>query len=141
MTIPAKMIKKVQNTKGTNQERGKEGKEYVRELHNGGPEKAETTRLGKRQHDVSEVAQRTRTIFRHEVKNYRIWLTINGEKTRMEVPLTKEIKQQLTKDFFWRREGLRSGIDRVVQWDFVGAPPNKELRDFLIQTRTPFFVH
>ena len=66
-----------------------------------------------------------------EAKNYRLWRQLKGEATaiRQVVPLTPFIQNQIHKDVLWRRAG--KGQQRVIQWDFVGAPPSTELRTLL----------
>jgi RHS repeat-associated protein len=123
---PTKSLNEVRETKGTNPDRGAAGKEYVRELNSGSGEKAENTRMGKRQHDVSYDAARTKTEMRHEVKNYRMWVTENGAPRLNTVPLTRDLREQIDKDFVWVREGRRLGEHRIVQYDFVGAPPSPD---------------
>jgi hypothetical protein len=136
-----KSLKQVQNTKGTNQERGAAGNEYIRELNQGSGEKTELTRKGVRRHDDHLASPRTQTDLRNENKNYLKWVTRNGQPVLNEVQLTKELREQIDKDFLWRREGRRQGIDRRVQYDFIGAPPSAELRDYILLREGTVHVH
>ena len=99
------------------------------------------TKIGERQHDISYPTLRTLTVFRHEVKNYLVWITKGGVVQQHEVGLEKPLAEQADKDLLWRREGKRLGEDRIVQWDFVGAPPSQELAEYLQARRIPYVVY
>jgi RHS repeat-associated protein len=124
------------NLKGTNVQRGNAGKVHQAELSGGDPkERVTDTALGPRLHDVRDERAADATSFRREVKNYRPWLTdAAGNKVQNEVRLTPEMTEQILKDKLFIHEGRKLGEHRVVQWDFVGAPPNAELRELLQRT-------
>ena len=129
----------VQNLKGTNVQRGTAGKNHQAELSGGNSrEKVTNTTLGPRLHDIRDERVADTTVFRREVKNYKLWLTdATGKKIRNEVKLSKEIYNQIQKDELFILEGQKIGEHRVVQWDFVGAPPNAELQEFLQKSGIP----
>jgi RHS repeat-associated protein len=139
--IPSQTLNQVRNLKGTNQERGAAAKERVRQMNQGGGERVTPTRAGKRQNDVAYDQPRSQTELQHEVKNYRVWITVEGEARLHEVELTPTLRQQAERNFWWRREGLRLGEDRLVQWDFVGAPPSQELAELLQFLKIPYVIH
>jgi hypothetical protein len=110
-------------------------------MNQGGGERVTPTRAGKRQNDVAYDQPRSQTELQHEVKNYRVWITVEGEARLHEVELTPTLRQQAERNFWWRREGLRLGEDRLVQWDFVGAPPSQELAELLQFLKIPYVIH
>jgi hypothetical protein len=131
---------KVQNFRGTNKQRGDIAKQHQAELSRGtGQEKASQTALGPRLHDVRDEPSSTNVVFRREVKNYREWLTLpSGEKVKNQVTPSKQILDQIHKDKLWLREGKKLGENRVIQWDFIGAGPSKELKDVLQRSGIPY---
>lgn len=54
------------------------------------------------------------------------------------VPLTPQIRTQVYKDVLWIRQGRFIGEDRLVQWDFAGAPPSDELATLLERWGLPY---
>jgi hypothetical protein len=136
-------LRRAQNKKGTNQERGAAGKEYVEGVSGevGGERKSRSV-LGYRQQDISEAIPRTQTDFRREVKNYKLYLTDEGgQRVENAVPLSDELLGQALRDAAWIAEGAAIGEHRVVQWDFVGAPPRADLAAFLNALHLPYQVH
>ncbi len=136
-----KTLNQVQNTKGTNPERGAAGKKHQAELSRGNPnEKKTETTEGDRYHDVRDEPSPPGTEMRREVKNYRIWVRRKGSNVseQQKVRLTKELLEQIQKDQAWVKEGQQKGIHRLVQWDFVGAAPDEALSGALKAAEMPF---
>jgi RHS repeat-associated protein len=135
----AQTQEQVQRQRGTNKERGDAAKEHQAELSGGtGKEKATQTAKGPRLHDVRDEPTSTDTTFRREVKNYRKWITLpSGKVVQNEVRMSSDMLEQIHKDKLWLQEGKKLGENRIVQWDFVGAPPNAELSDILSRSGIP----
>ncbi|HVT43620.1 MAG TPA: hypothetical protein VMT00_04450, partial [Thermoanaerobaculia bacterium] len=132
-------IEQVANLRGTNYERGNAFNEHLAQARMGKQEVSATTRLGKRIHDVGDI-RGLQTDLRIEGKNYRRFLTIGGQIVHREVPLTVEMRLQVYKDVLFVRAGRALGVDRLVQWEFAGAPPTRALAEFLQHWRIPY-VH
>jgi hypothetical protein len=126
--------------RGTGRERGLAFDEHLAEAHGGTPQSRINTPLGARVHDVGSVPTGTATEMAIEGKNYLRFRTVGGQAVRGEVLLTPEIKQQLSKDVLWIREGRKAGVHRIVQWEFAGAAPSPELAKALQRWGLPY-VH
>ena len=77
-----------------------------------------------------------------EVKMYQQYRSIEvapGEfaPQKVEVPLSAHIKEQISKDVALRNAD--SGFD--PRWEFQGAGPSQELRDYLTKARIIFIEH
>lgn len=127
--------------------RGSAGERYIAEargvVDKGGdmPAQRKTeTPLGDRFHDVRD-PNVYRGTFRYEVKNYKVYLTNKkGATYRNSVPLSQEHRVQVQKDTLWIREGRKLGIRRMIQWEFLGAPPSATLRALLLHHGINFVV-
>jgi len=117
--------------RGTGRERGNLFNQYLAEANKGTREVYAETQLGARFHDVGDIPTGTATKLRVEGKNYLKFKFVNGQAVAGEVPLTAEIHTQIYKDVLWIREGRKIGENRVVQWDFGGAPPSRRLAEML----------
>jgi len=116
----------VANYRGTGNQRGSIGEQHSAEAHRGRREVVATTGIGARRHDVA--AETGYDVeFRTEVKNYL-----------KPVPLTSRLYEEIVKEVLWRAEGRLAGKDMLVQWEFKGAPPSKELENALIFWGIPF---
>ncbi|MFK4222163.1 hypothetical protein [Streptomyces sp. NPDC019890] len=74
-----------------------------------------------------------------EIKTYQEYRTIKledggNQTTKVEVPLSKHIREQIHKDLALRE--MDPGFD--PRWIFTHAPPSLELRKYLIQARIIF---
>jgi hypothetical protein len=135
----SRTLNQVRGARGTNRDRGTAAENYKAELSRGSTDKkADNTPLGKRFHDVRDEPSEPGTVFRREVKNFRRFLTRDGKTVRNFVPVTRDIQNEILKDKLWIREGAKTGERRVVQWDFVGAPPNEDLEDLLQRVGLPY---
>jgi RHS repeat-associated protein len=133
-------LQRAQRAKGGNQNRGTQGEEYVEGVSGShGGQRAAQTDLGDRRHDITDDEPLSQTDFRREVKNYQLWNAAEGRWNA--VPLSEELFTQAVKDAEWVKEGKVIGQDRVVQWDFVGAPPSWELSNMLDHLNIPYVVH
>ncbi|WP_399924764.1 hypothetical protein [Streptomyces kanamyceticus] len=126
--------------------------EYFRQLYGGGAERhfpvpahshplypVETT--GGRKVDVPVDLPDGRTLA-VEIKTYQQYRTIRLDggalqATKVEVPLSKHIKEQIHKDLALRR--TNHGYD--PRWVFTHAGPSPELRNYLIQARIIFIEY
>jgi hypothetical protein len=66
-------------------------------------------------------------VLANEVKIYQEWRTVRGAPQQVSVPLTDQIRQQVLKDAWLRRNA--PGYD--PRWMFLDAPPSAELAVFL----------
>ena len=126
------------------------GEEYARESHGGNPEQhfpvpkntddpefPVTTPKGRKVD--CPVIKPDGSIDAVEVKTYNEWRTIkyadgSSAAQRGEVPLSPHIKEQINKDVWLARNhpGFRP------RWEFLGAGPSQELRDYLIKANVLF---
>ena len=67
--------------------------------------------------------------------------TIGGSVVEGRVPLDKRILEEIHKDVLWRREGAKRGINRIVQWEFAGAPPSEQLSAMLARWQINIVYH
>ncbi|WP_169801302.1 hypothetical protein [Streptomyces kanamyceticus] len=126
--------------------------DYFRQLYGGGAERhfpVPTNRhplypvesVGGRKVDVPVDLPDGRTLA-VEVKTYQEYRTIKldgGAKQtiKVEVPLSKHIKEQIHKDLALRR--INPGYD--PRWVFTHAGPSTDLRNYLIQARIIFIEY
>ena len=124
--------------RGAGRERGRVFNQHLAEAHRGRPESSRMTPLGKRVHDVGDIPTGTRTEMAVEGKNYLRFRRVGGRTIRGEVPLTEQLRLQIHKDVLWMREGRQVGVERLIQWEFAGAPPSGELALLLQHWGIPY---
>jgi len=125
--------KQVAAKKGTGKERGTAAEVHEQQVAGGEREVVAQTARGPRRHDIRDVGQGGDVEVAKEIKNYRVWTTINGNRVKKEVPMSSELLAQIDKDTLWRRDGKKQipPVRREVQWIFYGAPPSSQLRAYL----------
>ncbi|MET0357342.1 MAG: DUF4157 domain-containing protein [Cellvibrio sp.] len=133
-------LDQVRATRGGSNKRGAAGKLHQAEISGGNAaEKATATSEGTRFHDVRDEPMTTQTVMRREVKNYSVILTDpQGNRYLSSVRDTQRHRDEALKDKLWMEEGAKLGEFRIVQWDFLGAPPTPELAALLRSYKIPY---
>lgn len=128
------------------------GEQYAREIHGGGPERHfpvppnadpdfPVTATGGRKVDCP-IVNPDGSITAVEVKMYGKYRTVTlDDGTRpvqpVEVPLSNHIREQINKDVALMRS--HPGYD--PRWEFLGAGPSQDLRDYLTKAKIIFIEH
>jgi hypothetical protein len=148
MTRSLAQVRSVKNWR----DRWEAGEQYAREIHGGDPETPfpvppnadpdfPVTTPGGRKVDCP-VTNPDGSVTAIEVKMYGKYRTVTfadgSQVTRaVEVPLSPAIKEQINKDVWLMRN--HPGYD--PRWEFLGAGPSQELRDYLTEAKIIFVEH
>ena len=129
----SRTLRQVANKGGSNNVRADASEEYSAQIHRG-TRNVQTikTKKGARRHDAETPD------INIESKNYKTHLTINGNTVVRSVPLSQRLLEQIHKDVLIMREWRKQGVERLIQWEFHGAPPSKELAQQLTIFGIPF---
>ncbi len=129
-----KTRQQVANMGGTGTDRGSAAEQHEQEVSGGRREVPSTTALGGRRHDNISEEQGGVVEVAKEIKNYKRWVTIEGNRIEKVVPMSSELMAQINKDTLWRRDGkkLKPPVNREVRWIFYGAPPSAQLMAYLV---------
>ncbi|MGV9354555.1 hypothetical protein [Streptomyces misionensis] len=139
-------LKQIRNMKANTREKvrkkSKAGEQFAREVYRGGPERHFHVPINSDDPDFPVTTPKGRkvdcpvylpdgTILAIEIKTYNLWRTetrADGTKVtvRNEVSLAK-VREQINKDVWL----MRNEPGYMPLWEFQGAGPSKELRDYL----------